>query len=65
MDLEHANQESHDTAPCEQDIDFSLLRDSLRMTPWERFLENERALAFIRMLESAQKDQHGPPRANS
>jgi hypothetical protein len=38
---------------CEADIDISLLEDSLRLTPWERLIENDRALALIRMLENA------------
>ncbi len=35
------------------EIDLSLLEDSLRLTPWQRLLENERALALVRMLEAA------------
>ncbi len=38
---------------AEEDIDVSLLEDSLRLSPWQRLLENERALALVRMLEAA------------
>ena len=35
------------------DIDISLLEDSLRLTPWQRLIENDRALGLVRMLEQA------------
>ena len=57
--------EDCDASPRGGEVDLSLLQDSLRLTPWERFLENERALAFVRMLESAQTDRDGSPGANS
>ena len=43
----------------EADIDVSLLEDSLRLTPWQRLIENDRALALVRMLEQAKIREHG------
>lgn len=37
----------------DNDIDLTLLEDSLRLTPWQRLIENDRALALVRMLEQA------------
>jgi hypothetical protein len=45
--------------PDEADIDISLLEDSLRLTPWQRLVENDRALALVRMLEKAKIREHG------
>jgi hypothetical protein len=41
------------------DIDVSLLEDSLRITPWQRLVENDRALALVRMLEQAGSRSNG------
>ena len=41
------------------DIDASLLEDSLRLTPWQRLVENDRALGLVRMLEEAGTRTHG------
>lgn len=46
---------------ADPDIDLSLLEDSLRLTPWERLVENDRALGLVRMLEEAGKRTHGAP----
>ena len=35
------------------DVDVSLIEDSLRLTPWQRLVENDRALGLVRMLEQA------------
>lgn len=43
----------------EADIDISLLEECLRLSPWQRLLENDRALALVRMLEAAQAQSHG------
>jgi hypothetical protein len=43
----------------EVDIDISLLEDSLRLTPWQRLIENDRALALVRMLEDAKARENG------
>ena len=48
-----------------EEIDFSLLEDSLRLTPWERLLENERALELVRMLEAAHPRADGAAESNS
>lgn len=45
--------------PTEDEIDLSLLEDSLRLTPWQRLLENDRALALVRMLEQAKNRKDG------
>lgn len=38
-------------------IDMSLVEANLRLTPWERLLENDRALALVEALEAAQDRQ--------
>jgi hypothetical protein len=45
----------------ETNIDVSLLEDSLRLTPWQRLIENDRALALVRMLEQAKIRKDGTP----
>ncbi|HEY5909419.1 MAG TPA: hypothetical protein VJA21_02315 [Verrucomicrobiae bacterium] len=47
-----------------EEIDLSLLEDSLRRTPWQRLLENDRALALVRMLETAQMPADGTPESD-
>jgi hypothetical protein len=42
-----------------EEVDFSLLEDSLRLDPWQRLVENERALALVRMLEAARSRLDG------
>jgi hypothetical protein len=34
-------------------LDMSLIEESLMLTPWERLLANDRALALVRMVEQA------------
>jgi hypothetical protein len=46
------------------DIDSSLIEDSLRLTPWQRLVENDRALGLVRMLEEAGIRTHGASDAN-
>ena len=48
-----------------EDIDVSLLEDSLRLTPWQRLLENERALELVRMLEAVEPRADGAAEPNS
>jgi hypothetical protein len=45
------------------DIDTSLLEDSLRLTPWQRLVENDRVLGLVRMLEAGTRT-HGAPNPN-
>ncbi len=40
-------------AAYEEGIDMALIEDALRLTPWERLLENDRALALVRSVEQA------------
>jgi hypothetical protein len=47
-----------ESSPTQGEVDLSLLEDSLRLTPWQRLLENERALALVPMLETALADLH-------
>jgi hypothetical protein len=47
--------------PEDFDIDLSLLEDSLRLTPWQRLVENDRALALVRMFEQAGARHDGEP----
>jgi hypothetical protein len=57
--LEAPPPESGGGATADADIDISLLEDSLRLTPWQRLIENDRALALVRMLEQAKVRDHG------
>jgi hypothetical protein len=47
------------------EVDVSLIEDSLRLTPWQRLVENERALALVRMLESAGSKADGAAQPDS
>lgn len=47
------------------DIDLSLLEDSLRLTPWQRLVENDRALGLVRMIEQARIRWDGTADQNS
>ena len=38
-------------AACEDGLDMSLIEEALRVTPWERLLENDGALQLVRELE--------------
>jgi hypothetical protein len=40
------------------DVDISLLRDSLAMTPWERMLANDDALNFAESLRAAMEKRN-------
>lgn len=46
-------------AACEAGIDMSLLEDNLNLTPWERMLANDRALALVRVIENAKPVKDG------
>lgn len=54
-----------ESAPGGEPIDFSLLDDSLRLDPWQRILENDRALVLVRMLEAARIRADGDTEPNS
>lgn len=44
------------------DMDLSLLEESLRLTPWERMLANDDALNFADSLRAAmEKSRHAEP----
>ena len=58
---ESMNSPKHE---AEEEIDVSLLEDSLRLTPWQRLLENERALALVRMLEAAHVTADGTSKSD-
>jgi hypothetical protein len=47
-----------------EEIDLSLLEDSLRLSPWQRLQENERALILVRMLEAARLPLDAPIQPN-
>jgi hypothetical protein len=50
-------------AAADAGVDMRLLEDSLRLTPWERLEENQRALALVVALEEAGKQlREGPAR---
>lgn len=53
-----------ETMQVDGDIDLSLLQDSLRLTPWQRLVENNRALGLVRMLEQAGIPKDGRPDQN-
>lgn len=42
----------------DEDIDLSLLEESLRLTTWERMLANDDALNFAESLRAAMKRRH-------
>lgn len=42
-------------------IDLSLIRENLKLTPWERILGNEDAINFIDMAREAMKRQNAAP----
>jgi hypothetical protein len=50
--------------PHDVDIDVSLLEDSLRLSPWQRLVENDRALGLVRMLEQAGARLDGTTHSN-
>lgn len=52
------------TAGEKESIDLSLLEDSLRLTPWQRLVENDRALALVRMFEQAGVRYYGATESN-
>jgi hypothetical protein len=43
------------------DMDLSLLEESLGLTPWERMLANDDALNFADSLRTAVKSRHAEP----
>ena len=48
-------------AAYESGEDMSLLEESLRRSPWERLLANDRALALVRDVERAKPIRDGEP----
>ena len=46
-------------AACDSGLDMSLVEENLRLTPWERLLANDRALALVRMVEQATPVEDG------
>ena len=46
-------------AAYEQGEDMSLLEHNLKLSPWERLLANDRALALVRDLEIAKPIEDG------
>lgn len=43
-------------------IDLSLIRENLKLTPWERLLANDDAINFIEMARAALKAQNASPK---
>jgi len=43
---------------CPDDVDLSLLEDSLALTPWERMQANDDAVNFAQSLHSAMLQHH-------
>ncbi len=64
MESVDRHQVNDGSAPGSEEIDLSLLEDSLRLSPWQRLLENERALALVRMLEASRLPVDGPVQPN-
>jgi hypothetical protein len=46
------------STPTDNEIDLSLLKDSLAKTAWERMQANDDALNFAESLRSAMKQRH-------
>jgi hypothetical protein len=42
-------------------MDMSLLVENLRMTPWERLVDHQRALNLVLMLQQARIEGHDKP----
>ncbi|MCX6894076.1 MAG: hypothetical protein NTZ16_00905 [Verrucomicrobia bacterium] len=40
-------------------IDMSLIEENLKLSPWERLLANDRALALVRALQQGKTVGHG------
>ncbi len=49
---------SSDQLPTCEEVDISLLEDSLRKTPWERMLANDDALRFAELLREAMEKRN-------
>jgi hypothetical protein len=47
-------------AAMEAGMDMSLVERNLSLTPWERLLQNDRALALVRALEKGRHEANGP-----
>jgi hypothetical protein len=56
-DAEVGRASSMSTAEA-NDIDLSLLEESLRVSPWERLLANDDALNFAESLQRAMERRH-------
>lgn len=64
MESVESQKASARSAQGSEEIDLSMLEESLRLTPWQRLQENERALVLVRMLEAAQTRLDGPAEPN-
>ncbi len=49
---------SSEQLPTEDELDISLLEDSLRKTPWERMQANDDALRFADLLREAMEKRN-------
>jgi hypothetical protein len=59
MNEESVLKENSPAYPAEADeIDLSLLKDSLAKTPWERMLANDDALNFAESLRAAMENRN-------
>jgi hypothetical protein len=65
MNAAQNHNSTGEPAPKVEEIDISLLEDSLRLTPWQRLVENQRMLALVRMLEAAQVPADGTAQPDS
>jgi hypothetical protein len=48
-------------AAAEMGMDMSLIESNLEMSPWERILQNDSVLAFVRMLQKGNPHLNGEP----
>jgi hypothetical protein len=55
------NEPAPDYRGVQDDIDLSLLKDSLAKTPWERMLANDDALNFGETLRAAMEQGNAKP----
>ena len=46
---------------CEMGMDMSLIECNLDLTPWQRLLQNDRALGLVRLLQQSNPALHGEP----
>jgi hypothetical protein len=47
---------------CEMGLDMSLIESNLEMSPWDRLLQNDRALGLLRLVQQSNPALNGESR---